>query len=764
MKTQNLLKIAFLFTILLTCNSALFAQNNPFTGTWNSNFGNLMLVQVGSQVAGDYSTFGTIEGTYNPTTRQLTGTFDNQSSNIKGRLIFTLNTAGTAFTGKWGRDAQPLTGTWNATQTSSAVPTLKIAKAPAPNYGELQTGNWTNPFNKGTVITVEKGKDYTVKNTFPTTGNNGSGNNTNNANAAYIPPKTPTKTVKVPTEDGKQVDVKTTLDKKSSSNQASEINEQLTDIPYTQKDNCVTKTLNFSAEKTDLSAFMANSTIDWLLPGNLFYSTSIVDGSYQVPNYARKSINLTASIYGNGLKNSFTVQNPKISTINQTMNNFIAANNALPHGATLRKEEKQVHTKTDLSVAVFGKYDGKVNGVKAQLNVNFAQNKAKSYHLIDFTQGLFEVAVDNIDAKNHFNAHVSPDEISKMAYISSVVYGRRAIMVCETELSNTDFNTAFQAAYSNAVMDASGKVKAQFKKFFDKTNLYMLIYGGSETAGLKAISLSPKEAARGFRDFINTSFAQSGRSTAKPISYKYKFLADNSTCMVKTVFNQPVRKCTPIEDAYDLRIKITKVDCVKSDDSDRMDDYRLTATANFKVNNKRQNFKTIHFEGQHKQFQKWTSHKVDNRLMYFDEKHQLHVHESQDQPIGSYGTYALPDLTNANNRMELALQLWMCERSGDGCDGMVAKGGNVYPINLQEVLNLLTGVTSPNDYQKDPSRENMLKLGSDYAQMHAIVSPVNGSQKVMKLSSWMYARNKDYSRKARIHYEIELVKRVSSKP
>jgi len=79
------------------------------------------------------------------------------------------------------------------------------------------------------------------------------------------------------------------------------------------------------------------------------------------------------------------------------------------------------------------------------------------------------------------------------------------------------------------------------------------------------------------------------------------------------------------------------------------------------------------------------------------------------------------------------------------------------------VLNLLRGATTLNDYQKDVKRNNMLKMGSGYAQMNAIVSPVNGSQKVVKLSSWMYARNKDYSRKAKIYYEVELLKWVSSK-
>ena len=51
---QNLLKSSILFLILLTFNTLLHAQTNPFTGTWNSSYGNLMLVQVGNQVYDPY--------------------------------------------------------------------------------------------------------------------------------------------------------------------------------------------------------------------------------------------------------------------------------------------------------------------------------------------------------------------------------------------------------------------------------------------------------------------------------------------------------------------------------------------------------------------------------------------------------------------------------------------------------------------------------------------------------------------------------------
>ncbi len=768
----NLKTLCILLLLSLTSNLSLSAQNTPFTGTWSSSFGNLMLVQNGNQVAGDYSTVGTIEGTYNPQTRQLTGTFDNRNAKRKGRIVFTLNTNATQFTGKWAWDnGNPLMN-WNGSKTNSTKPILKIAQEPMIDYIQLQKGTWNYNQENEQPITLQTNKKnyktpiYNLPKNTSNTETPSSNGKINTANAAYIPPKPKTKNTTVVTEEGDKINVKITMDKKKGADRE---NAQLNNSnAASPSPNCVTKNLQFDAQKTDLSAFMASTTIDWLLPGNLFYTESVLSGAYQTPNYVRKSIDLTASIYGNGLQNSFKVSAPKPSTINQTLNNFVAAN-ALPHGAAVRKEEKQIHSKTDLSVAIFGKYDGKIDGVKAQLNVNFSQNKEKSYHLIDFTQALYEVAVDPIDASNHFSTTISNNEIANMAYISSVVYGRRAILVCETSMKKSDFNANFQAAYSNGIMAASGGIKAQFKKFFNETKLYILIYGGSESAALNAISVKPEDAAKGFRQYINTSFAKAGRSTAKPISYKFKFLADNSTASVNTVFNQPVTKCQPVKDEYDLKIKITEVNCLQSNDSDNRDDYRITVVADFKINGQKQNFSKIQFAGPHAQHHTNNSPRSKNRLMHFDEQHQLHVHESRDQQIGSYGIYRIKDINTDNNQIELAFRLWMCERSGDGCEGMVAKGGNTYAINMTEVIHLFTGLTTPSEYPQDTTRKDksgnaMMKMGSGYSQMHADTSPVTANNKVLKLSSWMYARTNDYKRKARIHYDIELVKRSSTNP
>lgn len=108
-------KFIVVLVMLVMAAAVLHAQN--VTGNYKTDFGTMILQQNGTQVTGTYDYLGgRIEGTLNGFT--LTGWW--YQTNGKGRLIFTFNTDGSGFKGKWSYESAEPSGIWNGTRNGPA--------------------------------------------------------------------------------------------------------------------------------------------------------------------------------------------------------------------------------------------------------------------------------------------------------------------------------------------------------------------------------------------------------------------------------------------------------------------------------------------------------------------------------------------------------------------------------------------------------------------------------------------------------------------
>lgn|GEM_PF-2542361 len=131
---MKLVRYFMMLTLILLSSSLLHAQN--ISGTYKTDFGTLTIQQNGWQVAGTYDHMGgRIEGTLNGYT--LSGMW--YQTNGKGRFIFTFNTDGSGFKGKWGYDTAELSGTWNGTRIGAVTPqpVMLVAGIFDTDFGEL---------------------------------------------------------------------------------------------------------------------------------------------------------------------------------------------------------------------------------------------------------------------------------------------------------------------------------------------------------------------------------------------------------------------------------------------------------------------------------------------------------------------------------------------------------------------------------------------------------------------------------------------------
>lgn len=87
---------------------------NVWSGKWNTTDGAMYLLQVGNKITGTYKGVGTVEATYDPSTRLLKGTFTNNSFNKTGYIEFFFE--GNTFKGKWGWTTAMTEGNWDGTK------------------------------------------------------------------------------------------------------------------------------------------------------------------------------------------------------------------------------------------------------------------------------------------------------------------------------------------------------------------------------------------------------------------------------------------------------------------------------------------------------------------------------------------------------------------------------------------------------------------------------------------------------------------------
>ncbi|WP_298548811.1 hypothetical protein [uncultured Aquimarina sp.] len=114
-------------TALLEKNS--LHSNIDWTGTWNSTYGALRLVERGELIYGDYSNIGVIYGYrhYINGKEYFEGTFENYRLNRKGVIRFEMNNPNynNSFTGKWIWNNTTTWYNWNGSKTSKREPVLQ---------------------------------------------------------------------------------------------------------------------------------------------------------------------------------------------------------------------------------------------------------------------------------------------------------------------------------------------------------------------------------------------------------------------------------------------------------------------------------------------------------------------------------------------------------------------------------------------------------------------------------------------------------------
>lgn len=120
---------------------------NVWSGKWNTTDGAMYLMQIGNKITGTYKGVGTVEATYNPSTRLLKGTFTNNNFNKTGYIEFYFE--GNTFKGKWGWNTNMTEGNWDGTK--HVKNNKELSKASTSNTLSSSTGTSSSTTSKYSI-------------------------------------------------------------------------------------------------------------------------------------------------------------------------------------------------------------------------------------------------------------------------------------------------------------------------------------------------------------------------------------------------------------------------------------------------------------------------------------------------------------------------------------------------------------------------------------------------------------------------------------
>lgn len=307
--------------------------------------------------------------------------------------------------------------------------------------------------------------------------------------------------------------------------------------------------------------FLMDPTTDVIYPGAIIKGESIPTGEY-IPVVAdRKPMTISVSLQNIAGSPSRTIEEPKLSTVREALNDILSADVTGATPAKVSFEIEEVYSEQQLSIAVQGNYQNSFVDVAGSFD--FTRQDIRSRLVVKFLQIYYTVDMDlpqNPD--DLFDELPSMESLGSTSplYVSTVTYGRMVLFTVESTYSSTEINAALNAAFNSGVQSGSISVDAHYQKIIDNSTMKAFILGGSGSSAVQSVN-----GIEGIVEFITSGGDYSKESPGAALSYKLRFLKDNSVANIILSSEYNVRQCERVFSHY--RLTLQKIHCTNCDDA-----------------------------------------------------------------------------------------------------------------------------------------------------------------------------------------------------
>lgn len=300
-----------------------------------------------------------------------------------------------------------------------------------------------------------------------------------------------------------------------------------------------------------------NPQTDVIYPGALIKGESILDGTYTLIPAERRAITISTSLTG-GNTVSVTVDDPKLSTIREAINNLMSQEYDVPP-ANMGFTIEQAYSEQQLNMSLQASYKGP--GYNIAGGFDYSNKQIKTRLVAKFIQCYYTLDMDLPDQPSDLfkeDVNRSIFGVYMPMYVSTVTFGRMALFTIESELTESEVRAYLNGSYAGINSSNS----ADFEQLNAHSTMKVYILGGSGSSAGATIN--------GFEDFKN--YIQDGGNYSKtspgaPISYKLRYIRDNSIGKIVFAASYPIVTAIPRTDniVYDINTYLRGFDTNSTD-------------------------------------------------------------------------------------------------------------------------------------------------------------------------------------------------------
>lgn len=295
---------------------------------------------------------------------------------------------------------------------------------------------------------------------------------------------------------------------------------------------------------------MYNPDASILWPGSLVQGVSHRDVGSLLPLIIAQRAPVNVSIPSLQTTPNFL----RVTTVNQAnvaqaigtlIGNSQATGLQSPQKSSFKMESFHSEQEFALSLGLSARYlgfSGKASG-------STSRNSSENTVAVQFFQEMFTVVVEAPPTPGGwFTSDFTPARLNEQVtlgrigpanlpiFLSEVVYGRMMMFAVTSTASVTDIRAALNAKYSNVVGGGSGSLSEQHKQIMERSTVAIATYGGNDRGTAAMIRTGD------WREYFT---AEAPLTTALPLSYTFRNLADNSIASVVEATSYNIRTCHP---------------------------------------------------------------------------------------------------------------------------------------------------------------------------------------------------------------------------
>lgn len=278
---------------------------------------------------------------------------------------------------------------------------------------------------------------------------------------------------------------------------------------------------------------LLDSTNNAIYPGAILKGDSLFKGNYTVIPVERTPIVLMSNQSNGKAK---TVLEPNYSNISYKLNEF-----ANEYVGDVSKEWKYELVSASSSQELNAKLGASVGKHSLGVNTNFSNEKNKM--AVVYSQIYYTVSVEPKSyGGDYFDNGVNLDILGEYepAYVSSVDYGRKFILIVESKLSESELRSKLETNIKGV------NIESDIERIDEESDLSWEI----ESYGGEYIKLKDSDMDSGFSisDALNDTLNNDNKLiNPVPISYNLKYLSDNAPVPPMYINSEEIKRAEDVQ-------------------------------------------------------------------------------------------------------------------------------------------------------------------------------------------------------------------------